>query len=182
MHPTSFIRVPPVSFSWADKPMTIDSFEISIRPVTISEFRYFVQETGYVPTQGRNGFGDTFESNDLLTGVRVAERESLPAVYVSWTDASAYCAWAHLRLPSEEEWFAARYKDEDLLDEACSEWTPFEFTLWEWTATLIEANRAILRHSPTQYFYKNQQDRYFSRRKLVDLENSNINWAFSVIR
>jgi len=78
------------------------SYAISRYPVTVAQFRQFVEEASYQP-----------EDTDCLNGL-----ENAPVVYVSWHDAIAFCKWLtkhwqekdwllegwRVELPSEPEW------------------------------------------------------------------------------
>jgi formylglycine-generating enzyme required for sulfatase activity len=100
------VDIPPGWFTMGENPgdkfaseIERPAHEVSIPPglamsageVTIAEYRKF--RPGYLPDEGPD----------------------LPAIYVSWIDATEYCAWLSLktgrayRLPSESEWeFACR--------------------------------------------------------------------------
>ena len=78
----------------------LDAFYLSRLPVTNRQFATFVRVTGYCPTDAEAGrFLQQWRRgrcpNALLDH---------PVVFVSWTDAQAYCDWAGRRLPTEAEW------------------------------------------------------------------------------
>lgn len=85
-------------------------FAIGAREVTAEDFHRFVRESGYRPPRSE----------------RFALVNTGPATYVELADASAYAAWAGLRLPTEDEWQIAA--EQGLLERA-------EPRVWNLTAS-----------------------------------------------
>jgi serine/threonine protein kinase len=78
----------------------LDRFYLARHPVTNRQFQAFVEATGYAPTDTeRYRFLQHFRN-----GRYPPELADHPVVFVSWTDARAYCRWAARRLPTEAEW------------------------------------------------------------------------------
>jgi formylglycine-generating enzyme required for sulfatase activity len=67
-------------------------------PVTNAQFRQFLDESGYAPSESVN-FLKHWENGQAPAG-----QENYPVVYVSLDDARAYAEWAGKRLPTEPEW------------------------------------------------------------------------------
>jgi formylglycine-generating enzyme required for sulfatase activity len=72
--------------------VNLNAYEIGKYLVTVGEYARFVDEGGRQP--------DDWDSQLMYP--------NRPVVNVSWRDATAYCSWACVRLPTEAEWQRAR--------------------------------------------------------------------------
>ena len=99
--------------------VTLSPFWLEATLVTVADFRWFVDQTGYRTSAERFGFGKTAIEGmddwawDQRPGLTwrapwgddaPPQRDDEPVVLVSWVDASAYCAHLDRRLPTEAEW------------------------------------------------------------------------------
>ena len=73
-------------------PIVLDPFLIDKAEVTNGQYLEFAGKTGH-----RTPF-------HWIDGRPAADATNQPVANVSWEDASAYCAWAGKRLPTEAEW------------------------------------------------------------------------------
>lgn len=125
-------------------PVELGSFYISKFMLTVEQFKFFVDNTGYKTAADTLGGGYVLINDDSLVSKAGVDwkcdelgnkktQKGFPVLYVNWQDANAFCNWLsglsgkQYRLPTEAEWeFAAiggnkskgfRYSGSNDLDE-----------------------------------------------------------------
>jgi gamma-glutamyl hercynylcysteine S-oxide synthase len=101
-------------------------FEIDRTPVTNAAYIAYMEETGAEPPQYWERDGGSRWVRTAM-GRRDPVAPDQPVIHVSWEEADAFARWAGKRLPSEEEWEAARPRL-DAVGQA-----------WEWTSSHFRA-------------------------------------------
>ena len=100
----------------------VNAFQMAKYPVTVAEFRKFIEHTGYkMNTTCRDHLDENWLSGPNDTGNaswdkhRYLESEYMPVTCVTWQEAHAYIDWLSeqtgkpYRLPTEQEWeYAAK--------------------------------------------------------------------------
>jgi hypothetical protein len=92
-------------------PANLKPFQIARYPVTVEEYGRFMEDEGYLNERWwrAGGFGANKQPDEWDAQALHPNR---PVTGVSWYEASAYCAWDNVRLPSEAQWeWAARGPD-----------------------------------------------------------------------
>jgi formylglycine-generating enzyme required for sulfatase activity len=125
-HLSELVLDVPETAAWADKNrfrregsahiLDIASFRIARAPVTVGEYRLFINGNGYCQPRFWTSAGWDWRehaqrtSPDFWNETPWCDADDLPIIGVSWYEAVAYCRWlAHhiseeIRLPSEPEW------------------------------------------------------------------------------
>lgn len=115
-----YVAVPAGSYdmggeAWDEKPVhkvDVPRLLAGRTEVTVGQFRRFVEATGHVTDAEKEGNCWTYDPQGFWKDVRkkswrdtgFAQADDHPVVCVSYDDATAFCAWAGCRLPTEEEW------------------------------------------------------------------------------
>lgn len=159
-----------------EKPMfwvEVKSFFMDISPVTVAQFREFIEATHYKTYAENFGDGGFFDYKSKEWGLKKGATweyplgkdspkaiDNHPVTQVSWYDAVAYSKWVGKRLPSEIEWeHAARNGSNDrniypFGNELVENGKPMANT---WNGVFPEYNKntdGFLYTSPVGYFGK----------------------------
>lgn len=117
----NWVRIPAGEFNFDGKNVNLPEFWISYAPVSFGQFKAFVATTGYSASPDGAGSG--------------------PVNTVSHDDAVQFCAWAGVKLPTEQQWVKAVCTQ----NQDGKRWVDVGGVEWEWTADPHESGGYALR-------------------------------------
>ena len=111
----AFVRVPAGPFLYGEdkKPLELPEFWIGRYPVTNAQYKRFLDANPAYSVPFYDADWAKPYNWDKKTRAYPADKADHPVVIVSWNDAKAFCDWAGLRLPTEQEWEKAARGDKD---------------------------------------------------------------------
>ncbi len=153
-----------------------NSFWMDVSPVTVEQFKKFVEATGYITEAERFGNSGVFDFNTgnwiMVDGANwkqpfgsesKAAEATHPVTQVSWNDAQAYAKWAGKRLPTSEEFILAEKNGQESYSETYSwgnsfiENGAYKANFWQGTFPVNNTEEdGFLATSPVGYFGKNK--------------------------
>jgi hypothetical protein len=162
----TFVAVPRKTITLDDgSKATVEPFEIARYPVSFEQFFRFVTATSYVTTAEKGNSEKTF-LDPSGTGEPIAEPDrNLPVSTISYEDATAYCKWAGVRLPTELEYLAAMILDDRIFPRGSAESAHRQDELFlstqalrgnwlNFTSTADGEGRIVYRYGPVMLRYE----------------------------
>ena len=109
------VRISSGPFLYGDDKKTVElaEFWIGRSPVTNAQYKRFLDANPAYSVPFYNADWAKPYNWDKKTRTYPADKADHPVVLVSWNDAKAFCDWAGLRLPTEQEWEKAARGDKD---------------------------------------------------------------------
>jgi len=112
-----FVRVRAGSFLYGERDqqetMELPEYWIGRYPVTNAQYKRFLDANPTYSVPFRDTNWAKPYNWDKNTRTYPTDKADHPVVLVSWNDAKAFCDWAGLRLPTEQEWEKAARGDKD---------------------------------------------------------------------
>lgn len=167
----------------------VGPFKVAQRPIRTREFKEFVDTTGYETSAQRLGDSQSFLNNGTTVGLSKRELAESPVSCVSYSDATAYCNWRGVQLPTEAQWLAASIADSKI--HTREEYANQRF--WErggcylpelnaeWTRTIDPAGSAIIRRGPRWARTTSWREEVRQHRFAVPLDLYDIMTSFRVV-
>jgi formylglycine-generating enzyme len=163
----------PEGMSYVQGNDKIKSYFIDKTPVTVDQFRKFVEATHYKTESEKFGDSGVFDFKtgewSLVKGANwqypEAKGKALdnhPVTQVSWNDAVAYCQWAKKRLPTKIEYdFAANNAEDEFKTYAWGENAiengKYKANFWQGSFPQYNSNEdGFLTTSPVGFFGENK--------------------------